>query len=75
MKKLQLPWLGKRTCCRGTVKEGPAGKATAAVVSSGRMRPAARMREALTEGRSSITVRMRRSHNVGKKSSLLHGFM
>ena len=47
-KKLQPPPLGKRMCWRATRKEGPSGKATAAVVSSGRMRPAARMREALT---------------------------
>ena len=56
-----------------TDEASPAGKATLAVVASGWMRPSARMRETLTQGRSSITVRMQRI-NAGKgprKTALL----
>jgi hypothetical protein len=68
-KKLHTPPLGQRKWERATTKavaSRGAGKATVAVLASGRISPAARMRETEREGKSSIALSAWRKTSVWK---------
>jgi hypothetical protein len=66
-KKLQPPPLGKRRWVRATTKETSLpGNWTVIVFMSERTSPAARSLDALTQGKSSIAVRMQAKISAGK---------